>query len=111
MNIYCARSTRGSSSRRFSNAFPAVLTPEQIEKLATENVIAIQTKKPEDFHFLDVDVPMIPMNDMLWACLDALHQGTSYQNAGTRLIKNLATLAEEKRTARVTKKETATKED
>jgi predicted secreted protein len=74
------------------------LTPEQIEKLTAEGVIAIQTKKPEDFQFLDLRVPQIEMNDMVWALLDAAD--TKDQSSGDvrrKLVANLAKLANEKR--------------
>jgi hypothetical protein len=74
------------------------LTPEQLAKLEAQGVIAIQTERPEDFHFLDLQVPQIEMNDMVWALLDAAD--TKDQSAGDvrrKLVANLAKLANEKR--------------
>lgn len=77
------------------------LSVEQIAKLATEGVIAIQTDAPEDFKFLGLDVPQIPMDDMVWACLDALNTDESYSKDSRRqFIRNLATLATEGRKRR-----------
>jgi hypothetical protein len=74
------------------------LTPEQIEKLTAEGVIAIQTKKPEDFQFLDLRVPQIEMNDMVWALLDAADTKESASgDVRRKLVANLAKLANEKR--------------
>jgi hypothetical protein len=75
------------------------LSAEQLEKLASEGVIAIQTTEPADFQFLDLDVPRIALNDMVWACLDALNTDDSYSKDSRRqLIRNLALLATEQRT-------------
>jgi hypothetical protein len=77
------------------------LTPEQIAKLEAEGVIAIRTQKPRDFQFLDLTVPMIELNDMVWALLDAAN--TEKSGAGDvrrTLVQNLAVLADEKRAAR-----------
>jgi hypothetical protein len=69
------------------------LTTEQIAKLEAQGVIAIQTDKPKDFQFLDLRVPQIEMNDMVWACLDALNQDSSQKS---RFVSNLAGLAARK---------------
>jgi hypothetical protein len=74
------------------------LSAKQIEKLASEGVIAIQTEKPEDFKFLDLSVPQIEINDMVWALLDAANSDNTYStDVQRKLIDNLATLATEKR--------------
>jgi hypothetical protein len=77
------------------------LTPEQITQLEAQGVIAIQTQKPKDFQFLDLRVPQIEINDMVWACLDAANADNTYSaEVRRRLIQNLATLANEKRSLR-----------
>jgi hypothetical protein len=74
------------------------LTPEQIAQLTAQGVTAIQTKHPEDFQFLDLQVPRIELNDMVWACLDALDTDESYSRDSRRkLVSNLARLARESR--------------
>ena len=75
------------------------LTSEQIAKLEAQDVIAIQTEEPKDFHFLDLQVPQIQMNDMVWACLDAANtHNASAAHVRRQLVENLAILATEKRT-------------
>lgn len=74
------------------------LTPQQVEQLTGQGVIAIQTERPEDFQFLDLQVPRIELNDMVWACLDALDTDESYSKDSRRkLVSNLAHLARESR--------------
>ena len=68
-------------------------TAEQTQKLDAQGVIAIRTQKPKDFQFLDLRVPQIELNDMVWALLDALNQDSSQKS---RFIANLAKLATEK---------------
>ena len=76
------------------------LTSEQIAKLEAEGVIAIRTQRPKDFQFLDLRVPQIEMNDMVWALLDAANEETAEAGRIRRkVISNLATLATEKRGA------------
>lgn len=74
------------------------LTAEQIAQLESSGVIAIRTNKPEDFKFLDLRVPQIEMNDMVWACLDAANCASqAASDLRRKLIENLAQLATEKR--------------
>lgn len=74
------------------------LTVEQTEQLTAQGVIAIQTERAEDFQFLDLQVPQIELNDMVWACLDALDTDESYSKDSRRkLVSNLATLARDAR--------------
>jgi hypothetical protein len=74
------------------------LTAEQIAKLDAQGVIAIHTQRPEDFQFLDLRVPQIEINDMVWALLDAANTENTYSTEVRRkFVANLATLAEEKR--------------
>lgn len=61
-------------------------------------MIAIHTKRPKDFQFLDLEVPQIEVNDMVWACLDAANTDNTYSTEVRRkLIANLSKLANEKR--------------
>jgi hypothetical protein len=75
------------------------LTELQVAKLEAQGVIAIRTNDPEGFKFLDLSVPQIKLNDMVWACLDAANTDNSYtSDVRRRLVQNLATLAKEQRT-------------
>ncbi len=80
------------------------LTPTQIKKLEESGVVAIRTNDPKDFQFLDVRVPQIEMNDMVWACLDAVNAESYNATARARLAANLLKIANEKRAVKVEEK-------
>jgi len=74
------------------------LTELQIAKLEEQGVVAIRTNNPKDFQFLDLRIPQIQVNDMIWACLDAANTDNGYPSeVRRRLVANLATLASEQR--------------
>jgi hypothetical protein len=74
------------------------LTQDQLDKLAAEGVIAIHTQRPKDFQFLDLKVPQIEINDMVWALLDAANTENNYASEVRRkLVENLTKLANENR--------------
>jgi hypothetical protein len=75
------------------------LSKQQLAKLTAEGVVAIRTDDPESFRFLDVRVPQIQMNDMIWACLDAVNEDRWESAPVTkRLAKNLLRIAQNQRT-------------
>lgn len=77
------------------------LTEQQVNDLAAQGVIAIQTDKPKGFQFLDLRVPQIEMNDMVWALLDAANTSKTYaSDVRCGIVENLAKLAKAKHEAR-----------
>jgi len=76
------------------------LTEEQVAKLQSEGVIAIRTDNPEDFHFLDVRVPQIQLDDMVWCCVDALSNAANSGFARLKFVENLTAIATEGRKRR-----------
>jgi hypothetical protein len=71
------------------------LTELQRDKLEAEGVIAIHTKRPEDFKLLDMSVPMIQMNEMVWALLDCIDSDAYGDASRKRFVKNMSKLATE----------------
>lgn len=74
------------------------LSEQTTDRLAREGVIAIHTKRPQDFQFLDLSVQQIQLNDMVWAVLDAVNEDAGYRaEVSRKVVRNLALLAREKR--------------
>lgn len=74
------------------------LTPEQVSRLDAQGVIAIHTRRPQDFQFLDLRVPQLELNDMVWSCLDAISAESAFgAEVNRKFVRNLAKVATEKR--------------
>lgn len=77
------------------------LSQKSVAALERGGVVAVHVKDLNSFKFVSAQVHSLPMDNLLWACLNAAVEDNSMgQKVAVKLVKNLALLAAETRAER-----------